>query len=228
LTLVRSWTERLTIAGCSLPTYRRRSGLPGWRSLTHLPPSQTHLTMKKKRMKWTSDYLETLRVLTLEGRTAREIASEFNCTTRAVENARANQRAKARRQGLEWPSETPTAPLPEHPGLRGTPCGAEIVSKPGKRTVTIEELLETMQIDQTEWLVERAVANRWEVGRVVNGEITIEPLYQVKVWLRKAAVTQDSRTLWGELIEEIRRHLSSRTRRSTSGNSEHSSESRCC
>jgi hypothetical protein len=58
------------------------------------------------------------------------------------------------------------------------------------RIRTLAELIETCEIDTTEWMVERYVVNKWEVGaKDAAGKIAVEPLFQVKAWLtRKRAV----------------------------------------
>ena len=72
---------------------------------------------------------------------------------------------------------------------------------PPGRIITLEKLLEASNVDLDVWEVERYIINKWEVGRKGttkdlvwdkgsktgytrdSGQINVEPLYQVKVWL---------------------------------------------
>ena len=59
-----------------------------------------------------------------------------------------------------------------------------------KRIKTLEDLIEQCEIDLDEWLIERHVINKWEVGAKLPNEfgeveIVTTPLFQVKVWLVK-------------------------------------------
>jgi len=59
----------------------------------------------------------------------------------------------------------------------------EYISK-GPRIRTLEELIEQCEIDLNEWVIDRHVVNKWEVGaKQDNGTILISPLFQVKAWL---------------------------------------------
>lgn len=69
------------------------------------------------------------------------------------------------------------------------------------RIKTLGQLLAHMQVDLSVWEVERHVANKWEVG-VSDGEggVNVEPLFQVKAWLKRKRV--EDRTLQS-LLEKI-------------------------
>lgn len=58
---------------------------------------------------------------------------------------------------------------------------------PKARICTLEQLVEFCQIDLTIWEVERFIANKWEVGAKndTGGSIAVEPLFQIKAFLRK-------------------------------------------
>ncbi len=59
----------------------------------------------------------------------------------------------------------------------------------GTRIRTLEQAIEFFHIDLKEWRVERFIANKWEVGTATKSGITVEPLFQIKLWLvRKVAV----------------------------------------
>lgn len=72
------------------------------------------------------------------------------------------------------------------------------------RIKTLDEILSTCKVDLSIWEVERYVINKWEIGAKINkkriqwedgkivggfiennGEIAVEPLFQVKVWLKR-------------------------------------------
>jgi predicted phosphodiesterase len=54
------------------------------------------------------------------------------------------------------------------------------------RILTAEELMRVCQVDTEEWMVDHKVLNKWEVGaKGPDGKIVIEPLFQVKLWLKR-------------------------------------------
>lgn len=56
----------------------------------------------------------------------------------------------------------------------------------GPRITTLEQLIEQCEIDLDEWIVDRHVINKWEVGAKSHSKkIIITPLFQVKAWLIK-------------------------------------------
>ncbi len=82
---------------------------------------------------------------------------------------------------------------PEHPSTEGMEMTEEgntlYVDSRSKRIKTLDDLIEQCEIDLDEWLIERHVINKWEVGAKfgVKGyeEFVVKPLFQVKVWLVK-------------------------------------------
>jgi transposase len=67
------------------------------------------------------------------------------------------------------------------------------ISIPETRIHTLDEMLEHCAIDLDVWEVERFICNKWEVGAADKREgklhgIIVEPLFQVKVWLKRKAV----------------------------------------
>jgi UDP-2,3-diacylglucosamine pyrophosphatase LpxH len=55
-----------------------------------------------------------------------------------------------------------------------------------RRIINLQDLLETANVNQDEWLVDKHVLNKWEVGaKDAEGNIVVEPLYQVKAWLKR-------------------------------------------
>lgn len=60
------------------------------------------------------------------------------------------------------------------------------VSLPKTRIHTLDELIAFFEVDSSTWEVERFVCNKWEVGAKDNdGQIQVEPLYQVKAWFKR-------------------------------------------
>ena len=62
------------------------------------------------------------------------------------------------------------------------------ISTLSTRIKTLEDALKKGKVDTTIWDTERYIINSWEVGaKGPDGRIVIEPLWQVKVWLKKKA-----------------------------------------
>jgi hypothetical protein len=60
-----------------------------------------------------------------------------------------------------------------------------VVEMRSNRIKTLEDLVEAAEIDLKSWTIERHVVNKWEVGaKDSDGNIVVEPLYQIKVWLK--------------------------------------------
>ena len=80
---------------------------------------------------------------------------------------------------------------PEHAsteGLEITEEGNDLhIDSRSKRITTLAELIKQCEIDLNEWIIERHVINKWEVGAKFGPkgyeEIVTTPLFQVKVWL---------------------------------------------
>lgn len=80
------------------------------------------------------------------------------------------------------------------------------VSLPRTRISTLEELVEHCKIDLKVWEVERFVCNKWEVGaKNADGKIVVEPLFQVKAFLRRNRVVEFAR----EQVEQLKREAQS-------------------
>jgi hypothetical protein len=77
------------------------------------------------------------------------------------------------------------------------------VSLPKTRIHTLEELVEHCKIDLSVWEVDRFVANKWEVGaKDADGNIKVEPLFQVKAFLRRNRVVEFAKLQVEELRKE--------------------------
>ena len=85
---------------------------------------------------------------------------------------------KGRKRGERAAAETEGVRFEERAG------GATAESK-SARITTLDQLLAACAVDLQRWQVERYVVNKWEVGaKTDDGDIIIEPLFQVKAWLK--------------------------------------------
>lgn len=71
---------------------------------------------------------------------------------------------------------------------------SRVISIPRTNIHTLEELVEYCQIDLAIWEVERFIANKWEVGaKNDQDKLVIEPLFQIKAFLKKKVEIVDAR-----------------------------------
>lgn len=88
--------------------------------------------------------------------------------------------------------------------------GGAVVEARTKRIKTLEQLLEMAEVDLNKWYVERQVINKWEVGaKNPEGVIVVEPLFQVKAWLKPISPLGDISKVIEEQIEDMK-HFSNR------------------
>lgn len=84
-----------------------------------------------------------------------------------------------------------------------------VVTTKSRRIKTLDDALEYAQVDLEQYEVDRYVINKWEVGAKDDaGGLQVEPLYQVKVWL-KPRVEDDIDVLRDEMesfIEIVKAH----------------------
>ena len=74
------------------------------------------------------------------------------------------------------------------------------------RICSLEDLLKHCKVDRNEWDIERFVVNKWEVGaRGPDKKIVVEPLFQVKAWLKKKTGWTPSE-FREQLIASMRKH----------------------
>lgn len=81
--------------------------------------------------------------------------------------------------------------------------GAAEATSESPRIRTLEQLLAACNVDLDVWQVDRYVVNVWEVGANVDGQVRVEPLYQVKAWLKRRADAATVDVLAG-LLEQVR------------------------
>lgn len=82
--------------------------------------------------------------------------------------------------------------------------GATIETPKSTRIKSIDDLIEHCDIDLDVWEIERYVVNKWEVGSNVEGTIIVEPLFQIKAWLKKNTDVLNIKILRDELIDEVK------------------------
>jgi hypothetical protein len=84
---------------------------------------------------------------------------------------------------------------------------SQAMSYRGSRIKTIEDLLAFSKTDTRIWEVEKHVINKWEVGAKdpLSGGILTEPLYQLKLWLRRKVAEQKLQAVMEGLLEQFRK-----------------------
>jgi len=76
------------------------------------------------------------------------------------------------------------------------------ISLPKTRIHTLEQLLEFCKVDPAIWHCEKFQANKWEMGYVgEDGKAAVEPLYQIKAFLKRKVHLVDARKEVEALIE---------------------------
>ena len=69
--------------------------------------------------------------------------------------------------------------------------GTWSISLPKTRIHTLEQLIEYCKVDLSIWSVEKFLVNKWEVGaKNKDGDLKVEPLFQVKAFLSKRKDTE--------------------------------------
>lgn len=75
-----------------------------------------------------------------------------------------------------------------------------------QRITSLEQLLEFCQVDAAEWEVERYTVNKWEVGAKNSADqIVVEPLFQVKAWLKRKREVIAAREEIAHLLKKLER-----------------------
>jgi hypothetical protein len=83
---------------------------------------------------------------------------------------------------------------------------ATIESPKSGRITSLESLLSAANVDLSVWEVERWVCNKWEIGANNGDGITVEPLFQVKAWLRRIKGVDTLRAIKDELLHQMQQH----------------------
>lgn len=84
----------------------------------------------------------------------------------------------------------------------------QVVTKLSNQRITsLEQLLAFCDVDESEWEVERWVANKWEVGGKDNvGELQVKSLFQIKAWFRRKLSVIATRAEVDAMIEAAKKH----------------------
>lgn len=93
-------------------------------------------------------------------------------------------------------AQTPSVPLRRWKQKGDTAEVEQILSGPVQ---TLDDLYEAMEIDRTEWQINKWTANSWQAA---DGS----PRYQVKAQVERNREAINTRELWKELIADLRRH----------------------
>ena len=141
---------------------------------------------------------------------AARIATELGLT---IDHARLHLARWLGAQSFQGRSAAvPPAPAaePEAPahGAELRVCGQgdnQALSYRGSRIRTVEELLAYTQTDTAVWEIERQEINKWEVGMKdpMAGGILTEPLFQIKLWLRRKAAEQALQKFMNGMLEKF-------------------------
>ena len=83
--------------------------------------------------------------------------------------------------------------------------GATIETPRSSRIKTIDDLIDHCKIDLNVWEIERYVVNKWEVGSNVDGQIIVEPLFQIKAYLKRIKQQFDYKKIRNEFIKDAKR-----------------------
>ncbi len=85
---------------------------------------------------------------------------------------------------------------------------AELGRITNERVRTLADLIRVCEIDTAEWIVERWVANKWEMGsKDADGKPQTTPLYQIKAWLKRNVAVITARDEIQALIADARKGL---------------------
>ena len=102
-----------------------------------------------------------------------------------------------------------------NPQLKGTiPTQADMTEKGDSGIATsrshrirsLEDLMEYFKIDPLVWSVDRVITNNWEVGSKIDGIILVEPLFQIKAFLKRRSEVVETRAAILAMIEDAKAH----------------------
>jgi hypothetical protein len=84
------------------------------------------------------------------------------------------------------------------------------ISIPRARIHTLEQLVKFCEIDLGLWEVERFIANKWEVAAKIGGaadsRLEVEPLYQIKAFLKKRKAVEGARAELERIRQEAAKY----------------------
>jgi hypothetical protein len=120
-----------------------------------------------------------------------------------------DRRARTIQSWIRLKGESPQQAAPSVAETREVTGDKQVITLPKTRIKTLEELIEYCEVDTDVWEVERFVVNKWEVGAKTEVGIHVEPLFQVKAWLRKRVVVAETMEIIKSLVEDARQHAPS-------------------
>lgn len=150
---------------------------------------------------WTTDEEAVVRRDALAGIKAPATALTLNRTIESITK-------KRRAMGLQghFAEGVPRTPAPPPPSITDEGDTRAIEGPAVGRIMTLDALLESAATDLTQWEVERHVLNKWEIGATgPDGQLVIEPLWQIKAWLRRkagAALAEHTNRLMAHIAAE--------------------------
>lgn len=132
-------------------------------------------------------------------RSNRSIGRHFNIDHTSVSKILASTPAK------DVSAVTATPELTEINEVKGDDW---TITMPKTRISSLEDLLEYCKVDMQVWMVDRFLCNKWEVGaKNEKGKIEVEPLFQVKAFLKRRKEIFDARIEIDKLKEEAKQHM---------------------
>lgn len=119
---------------------------------------------------------------------------------------RRQKRLKLRKESGCRTLEAPAAAeIPQEEQIRRTGSrDAEELESRSPRIKTLDQLLAAAEVDLEAWEVERYHVNKWESGAVVDGEVIITPLWQVKASLKRNKNAERLQQLRAAVLADIR------------------------
>ena len=115
----------------------------------------------------------------------------------------------------QFASKEHMCPVTSNEGIPSSGTGAKwtenedgaFADMTANRIVTLEDLIEACKIDLTKWAIERHVVNKWEVGaKDPDGNIVVEPLFQVKAWLKPLVADKAQRAFLDSVINYVEKN----------------------
>lgn len=85
------------------------------------------------------------------------------------------------------------------------------VSSESSEIKTLEDLLAYAKVDTNLWSVDRFVVNKWDMGyKDADKQANTLPLYQIKAWLKKRVIVEETRQLVQELLTAFKEEAPAR------------------
>lgn len=82
---------------------------------------------------------------------------------------------------------------------------ARVTQVTNKQIKTLDEMIKVCEIDTSVWIVDRWLCNKWEVGMRTGNGVKVQPLWQVKVWLKRDLQKVNLEDIKTRIIDEIKK-----------------------